>query len=109
VTVIDQDQLKAKLGSGKAIVADFYADWCGPCRAVAPELETLAAKYGDVEFVKIDTDANPQITMDLGIMSIPTIVHFSPSGDEVARSTGAARAEALELRLRLDTADTLSA
>ena len=101
-TVIDQDQLKAKLGQGKAVVVDFYADWCGPCRAVAPEIETLAAKYGDVEFVKIDTDANPQITQELGIMSIPTVVHFGADGDEVARNTGAVKAEALALRLRLD-------
>jgi len=100
--VIDQFELKAKLGGGKAIVVDFYADWCGPCRAVAPEVETLAAKYGDIEFVKIDSDANPDLVASLGIMGIPTIVHFSPAGEEVARSTGAAKAEALAFRLRLD-------
>ena len=101
MTVVDEVQLKDKLGQGKAVVADFYADWCAPCRAVAPELETLEAKYGDVEFVKVDVDANPALANELGVMGVPTVVHFSPAGDEVARSVGAAPATALEFRLKL--------
>jgi thioredoxin 1 len=103
MTTITEAQLKERLGSGKAVVADFYADWCGPCRAVAPELEKLATTYADVEFVKVDVDTNPALARELGVMGVPTIVHFSPAGEEVARSTGAAPAAALEFRLKLDT------
>jgi thioredoxin 1 len=102
MTVIDQVELKQRLGTGKTIVVDFYADWCGPCRALAPELEALEAKYTDVQFVKIDADANPDLLQELGIMGIPTLVKFDEKGTEVARSTGAAKAEALAFRLGLD-------
>ncbi len=102
MNAINEVQLTEKLGRGKAIVVDFYADWCGPCRQVAPEVEKLAQRYGDVEFVKVDADANPGIVQELGIMGIPTIVHFSAEGQEIARSTGAAPAAALEFRLKLE-------
>ncbi len=102
MTLIDEIQLNELLGSGKTIVADFYADWCAPCRALAPELDVLEAKYTDVDFVKIDADQNPELVSKLGIMGIPTVVRFGSDGDEVARSTGAVKAEALALRLGLD-------
>jgi thioredoxin 1 len=101
MTVVDHAQLKDRLGSGKPIVVDFYADWCAPCRALAPELDKLEAKYADVEFVKVDADANAQLVNELGIMGIPTVVHFSAQGEEVARSTGSTSADALAFRLRL--------
>ena len=102
MTKIDEAQLKQRLGSGRAVVADFYADWCAPCRAVAPELDKLESQFGsDVDFVKVDVDANPALALDLGVMGVPTVVHFSPGGDEVARSTGAAPAQALAFRLKL--------
>jgi thioredoxin 1 len=101
MTVITDAQLKERLGAGKAIVADFYADWCGPCRQVAPELDKLAESYSEIEFVKVDADANPALVQELGIMGIPTIVHFSAEGEEVSRSTGVAPAAALEFRLKL--------
>ena len=104
MTFVTQDELRERLGTGRTIVADFTADWCPPCRAIAPELDILAAKYTDVEFVKIDADTNPELTRELKILGIPTIVKFSPEGDEVARSTGAVKAEALALRLQLDRA-----
>jgi len=101
VTIVDEVQLKERLGAGKAIVADFYADWCAPCRVVGPELDKLSRSYGDVEFVKVDVDANPALAQELGVMGVPTVVHFSGAGEEVARSTGAAPAAALEFRLKL--------
>ena len=101
MTIIDQVELKQRLGSGRAVVVDFHADWCGPCRAIAPELDKLEAQYGDVDFVKVDADANPELVNELGVMGLPTVVHFSAAGEEVARSTGAAPAKALEFRLRL--------
>lgn len=101
MTFVTQDELRERLGTGKTIVADFTADWCPPCRAIAPELDALEAKYTDVEFVKVDADTNPELTSELKILGIPTVVKFSPDGEEVARSTGAVKAEALALRLQL--------
>jgi thioredoxin len=104
LAVVNDSELQALLGQGKPVVADFSADWCAPCRAIAPELEALSARLGDdVAFVKIDTDAHPQLTIDLGIRSVPTLVHFGADGAEVARTTGAAPAAVLAQRLRLDS------
>ena len=101
MTQITEVQLKERLGSGKPIVADFTATWCPPCRAIVPELDKLASTHVGVEFVKIDVDENPDLAQQLGVMSVPTLVHFSAEGEEVARSTGAMPAAALEVRLKL--------
>ena len=67
------------LKNDKPVVVDFWAEWCGPCRMVAPELERLANKYeGSVEVVKVDVDANPRLQREFNIMSIPTIAFFRP-------------------------------
>ncbi len=102
MTSINENQLRERLGNGRPIVADFTATWCAPCHAIAPELAKLEATYGEgVDFVKIDVDDNPQLASDLGVMGVPTVVHFSAEGQEVARSTGAMPAPALEVRLSL--------
>ena len=102
MTFIDQAQLRERLASGgKTVVADFTADWCAPCRAIAPELDILEARYTDIEFVKIDADANAELVTELGIQGVPTVIRFS-GGEEVARTTGAVRADALAFRLKLD-------
>lgn len=62
-------------------IIDFYADWCGPCKAVAPILEELAAEYGDKLIIyKIDTEAERDLAADFGIRSIPTILFVPMEG-----------------------------
>jgi thioredoxin 1 len=67
------------LKAERPVVVDFWAEWCGPCKMVAPELAKLAEKYeGAVDVVKVDVDANPRISQAFNIMSIPTIAFFKP-------------------------------
>ena len=64
--------------SSKPVVVDFYADWCGPCKIIEPVIHQLSKEYeGKVKFVKVDTDANQELAMQFGIMSIPTVMFFA--------------------------------
>jgi thioredoxin 1 len=60
--------------AGKAVVIDFWAEWCGPCRSFAPVFRKVSADYGDVVFGKVDVDANPGLAQAFGVSAIPTLV-----------------------------------
>jgi len=80
----NEDVLRAEL----PVLVDFFADWCGPCRMVAPVVEELEKKYaGKLTVGKVDIDANPKAASDYGVMSIPTVILFK-KGKEVARQVG---------------------
>ena len=80
----DAEVLKAD----KPVLVDFYADWCGPCKMLAPVIEELAADYeGRLHVLKLDTDENQSLAMNYGIMNIPTVVLFQ-GGNEVDRLVG---------------------
>ena len=76
-------------GTDIPVLVDFYADWCGPCKIMAPVLDTLARdRMGEVLVLKLDTDRNPVTPNEFGIRGIPTMILFQ-QGHEVARQTGA--------------------
>jgi thioredoxin 1 len=83
------------LQNDKPVIVDYWAEWCGPCRMVAPVLEEIATEYGDkIEVVKLNIDENPTISQRYGIMAIPTMNVFS-GGQVVKQIVGAKPKSAL--------------
>jgi thioredoxin 1 len=96
-TVTDSTFDAEVLGSDRPVVVDFWAEWCGPCKMVAPVLEEIATEHSDkLTVAKVNIDENPEIARRYQIMSIPTISVFS--GGEVVKSIVGAKPKAALLR-----------
>jgi thioredoxin 1 len=89
VALTDAEFEQKVLKSDTPVMVDFWAPWCGPCRAVAPIMEELATEYaGKMVVAKINTDENPRFMAEYGIMGIPTVLFFR-DGQLVDRIVGA--------------------
>jgi thioredoxin 1 len=96
VSAVDDASFEREvLGADVPVVLDFWAEWCSPCRALAPTFEELAKQYdGRARFLKLNVDENSAVPQRFGIKGIPTLVFFD-GGHEVERVVGAASRESL--------------
>ncbi|MBQ7337021.1 MAG: thioredoxin [Clostridia bacterium] len=85
ITKANYDEIK---NGDKVVLIDFYADWCGPCRMMAPVVHEIAEENENIVVGKINVDDEPALAQEYGVMSIPTLVVLK-GGKEVTRATGA--------------------
>lgn len=84
----DFEQKVLEVSKTKPVAVDFWAAWCGPCKALGPIFEETAGEYGDkAQFAKINVDEEPALSQQFGVMSIPTIVYFK-DGKPASQSVG---------------------
>jgi thioredoxin 1 len=94
------ENIKGIISSGKPVVIDFWAEWCGPCRMVGPSIEELSKEYaGKVEIGKLNVDDNVETPSEYGIRNIPTIL-FIKDGKIVDKQIGAAPKSVLEAKVQ---------
>lgn len=97
---ITNENYESLKSSGKPLVIDFWAEWCGPCRMLAPVIEELAAEYeGKVVIGKCDVDSNDDLAMEYRVRNIPTVI-FIKDGNMVNRVVGAV--SKVELKAKID-------
>ncbi len=89
VKVVNESSFEAEvLKSNETVLVDFYADWCGPCKMVAPILEEIAQENADIKVCKVDVDASQSLAQQFGVASIPTLIVFK-NGEVTVKNVGA--------------------
>ena len=98
--IITSENFEALLNTGKPLVLDFWATWCGPCRMIAPLIEQLAQQYdGQAIIGKCDVDEQDELSARFGIRNIPTVL-FIKDGQVIDKQVGAASKAVLEEKLK---------
>ena len=109
LVVTDEEFEQQVLKSDKPVMVEYWAPWCGPCRAVAPILEDLAGEYADkVVVAKVNMDENPRYAMEYGVMAIPNMIFFK-NGEMVDQIVGAGPKSLYKTRLEALLQDGVAA
>ena len=85
--ILTKENFDSVISSSKPVIVDFYADWCGPCRMLAPTIEALASEREDIVVAKVNVDNSPELAVRFGVSSIPTVLAFR-GGELLGRSVG---------------------
>ncbi len=98
VTAVTDETFESKvIRASKPVLVDYWADWCAPCRQIAPIIEELAGEFGDrIDFYALDTNTNPRIPTEQGVLGLPTIQIFS--GGELVKSFTGGKTKAALLK-----------
>ena len=97
---IDMAAYNELVASGKPFVIDFWAEWCGPCRALSPVIEELAAEYeGKVVIGKCDVDQNNDLAIKFGVRNIPLVVFVKAGGEMQDKLVGASPKDAIKAKI----------
>lgn len=97
---ITNENFKELLESGKPMLLDFWAEWCGPCRMVGPIIDELSPEYdGRITIGKINVDSETELTKQYGIRNIPTLLFLNPNGEVVDKIIGAEPKEKIKQKL----------
>lgn len=103
IKYLNDENFQTEINQGVTLV-DFYADWCGPCRMIAPIVEELATEMsGTAKIAKLDIDSAQETTSNLGVTSIPTIILFK-NGKEVKRVVGVKDKDTLKAMINAEIA-----
>ena len=105
IEITDDTFTEEVVNAKTPVLVDFWAEWCGPCKLIAPMVEELANEYeGKIKFAKLDVDSNPQSAMTFGIRGIPTLLIFD-DGQPIDQVVGAVPKSVLQKRLEAALAE----
>ena len=96
VKKIGKDSFEQSINSEKLVIVDFYADWCGPCKMLAPVLDELAEENSDIEFYKVNVDDEPDLGKRFSVATIPTLVSFRAGREHNRLTTAPPKDEIIE-------------
>ncbi|OKL58012.1 Thioredoxin-1 [Talaromyces atroroseus] len=85
--VANKSEFQTAITSNKLVVVDAFAEWCGPCKAIAPKVSAWSDEHTDVDFVKFDVDETPDVAQELGIRAMPTFLFFK-NGEKIDEFVG---------------------
>ena len=96
---MDTNEIKQKISNGESVVIDFFATWCGPCKAMAPRLHAIEKEYeGRVSFYEVNVEEETDFSNEYKIRSLPTLVYIK-GGEEKDRTVGAITDEAIKEKI----------